>query len=178
MDGLLPLILLVILSAVLSYKKKKKNLSEESTDPYPQESPWDDFFPEVKPEIEQNRDDQPSVRTSESEVQSVPQAGNRPTLPPAAVPYTSLETVQNTSYSQEAEVVVSPSVLSSAYDCDSTLSSVHYLEEEQESNFKTSDGKYTESSAQKKASGVDDLFPTGFDARQAVLYSEIFKPRF
>ncbi len=177
MDGLLPLILLVILSAVLSYKKKKKNLNEESTDPYPQESPWDDFFPEVKPEIEQDRDDQPSVRTSAPEVQPASQTENYPT-PQPAVPYTSLETVQNTSYSQEAEVVVSPSVLSSAYDCDSTLSSVHYLEEEQESNFKTSDEEYTESSVQKKSSGVDDLFPTGFDARQAVLYSEIFKPRF
>lgn len=178
MDGLLPLILLVILSAVLSYTKKKKNLSEESTDSYPQESPWDDFFPEVKPEIGQERDGQPPVRTLVPKIKPTLQAENHPT-PQPDVPYTSLETVQDTPYSQEAERVVSmSSVLTSAYDLDSVLSSVHYLEEEQESNFKTSDEEYTESSVQKKSSGVDDLFPTGFDARQAVLYSEIFKPRF
>ncbi|HJB84089.1 MAG TPA: hypothetical protein IAA13_01090 [Candidatus Alistipes merdigallinarum] len=177
MDGLLPLILLVILSAVLSYKKKKKNLSEESTDSYPQESPWDDFFPEVKPEIGQERDGQPPVRTLVPKIKPTLQAENHPT-PQPDVPYTSLETVQDTPYSQEAERVVSmSSVLTSAYDLDSVLSSVHYLEEEQESNFQAS-REYTESPDQEKSTGMNDLFPTGFDARQAVLYSEIFRPRF
>lgn len=174
MDSLLPFILLIALSVILS-QKKKKNQEEESPDSYPQESPWDDFFPEKKePEPPHSSPVQPPVSSSEV---TTPVSVELP----APQPSYSYETESQSDISilDEAEESSSlESILLSTNDLDSNLSS-EFFDKNRVQLSETSDGYVVDSSEDSRSTEEDKgVFPTGFDLRQAVLYSEIMKPRY
>ena len=69
------------------------------------------------------------------------------------------------------------SVLLSAKDFELNVSS-GFFEEVQGQKPEQSDGYANDETAEQPVSAEEKVFPTGFDLRQAVLYSEIMKPRF
>lgn len=175
MDSLLPFILLIALSVILSQKKKKKQPEEESTESYPQESPWDDFFPEKKePELPHSSTVQTPASTTSEKTTSV---SVEPTTVAPPFSYES-EWQPEVSILDDLEESSSlESVLLSAKDFDLNLSSGFY-DEAQEQKPEQSDRYAKDEPAEQPVSAEEKVFSAGFDLRQAVLYSEIMKPRF
>lgn len=174
MDSLLPFILLIALSVILS-QKKKKNQSEESTESYPEESPWDDFFPEKKePELPHSSTVQTPASTTSEKTNSV---SVEPTTVAPPFSYESEWQPEVSALDDLEESSSLESVLLSAKDFELNVSS-GFFEEVQGQKPEQSDGYAKNEPAEQPVSTEEKVFPTGFDLRQAVLYSEIMKPRF
>ena len=175
MDSLLPFILLIALSVILSQKKKKKQSEEESTESYPQESPWDDFFPEKKePELPHSSTVQTPASTTSEKTNSV---SVEPTTVAPPFSYESEWQPEVSALDDLEESSSLESVLLSAKDFDLNVFS-GFFEEAQGQKPEQSDGYAKNEPAEQPVSTEEKVFPTGFDLRQAVLYSEIMKPRF
>lgn len=175
MDSLLPFILLIALSVILSQKKKKKQSEEESTESYPQESPWDDFFPEKKePELPHSSTVQTPASTTSEKTNSV---SVEPTTVAPPFSYESEWQPEVSALDDLEESSSLESVLLSAKDFELNVSS-GFFEEVQGQKREQSDGYAKNETAEQPVSAEEKVFPTGFDLRQAVLYSEIMKPRF
>ncbi len=193
MEGLLPVIIALILSAIFS-RRKQKGHPEDS--PFPQEeSPWEDLLRELQSREESSTPASASATPSEQSAEKVvPEVHADQTLEeiPDAEPVSlevssveeplssTLEPIAGTAvWEKEENVLREASVISEpvASDFDSRVVP-------SENAFQTltlqevqavSNPQPTSEQADKED---DSPFVTGFDPRMAVLYSEILRPKY
>ena len=193
MEGLLPVIIALILSAIFS-RRKQKGQPEDS--PFPQEEPpWEDLLRELQSREESSTPASASATPSEQSAEKVvPEVHADQTLEeiPDAEPVSlesssaeeplssTLEPIAGTAVCEKEENVSrAASVISEpvASDFDSRVVP-------SENAFQTltlqevqavSHPQPTSEQADKED---DSPFVTGFDPRMAVLYSEILRPKY
>ena len=165
MESLIPLIIAVLISAVLSAKKKKQKSYPEHKTTLP-ESPWDDLIRELKGGSEsaeaksapQTVRDEP--RPALRPVQAVPEppsGGSRSVDPIAdAVPF---------SYDDQAIA-----------EAEERLNRIPAIPALRLAEPLQPAAPFREGNA--AAAGGSRFFPDGFDARAAVIYAEIMRPKY
>lgn len=208
MDGLLPVIIALIISAIFSVRKKKQ---EQDDTPFPsEESPWDDLMREwqeqtqqassspqtksesVQPEPVQPESVQPQVRTeapilpsaSKPFVTGQPTATTLPTscsyeeLPDeemSSIESVSLEEIPVSSRPEESSF--GGPVAATVASVDSVLKGTA-LSPNPDVQIETPATTSAKAAASRAEEEVDTPFASGFDPRMAVLYSEVFRPKY
>lgn len=173
MESLLILILSVVVSGILSSKKKKKTAGhthpgEKTTLP---SSPWDDLIRD----LQQGRDNGPS--DSDPVVEA---AGEKPfdeQTFPAGTPEASFEPVAGSAAETDPQPYFT-------YD-DQVLAELSarqepepFVPEYSAENRAAESEKGSRVSESEPSALVGTLFPDGFDPRMAVLYAEVMTPKF
>ena len=204
MEGLLPVIIALVLSAIFSIRKKKAHPEESA---YPQEeSPWDDLLREL-----QSRKESPSP-SSPMPASSASSASPAPSEPPVEQSVPAEPTAIPSEVRSEEVVVAAPVSLETVAEeeAESPWASLEQLPE-----WSASGDLSGESSSRRVASVTSALdltslpseptfrtltlqevnavsgtptegaptepdppFPSGFDPRMAVLYSEVLRPKY
>lgn len=162
MEGLLPVIIALVVSAVIGMRKKKSE-----TEPFPtEESPWDDLMRE----LQQAQEREPHEMSTKQEVplpQPVEATSSQPDLASVLPEQPKVAAEMQSSYGPET--VPAPSmavpVQSAPVDRHFDFEVLHLQDEVRKKE------------AEEEGSG-ETVFGSGFDPRMAVLYSEVFRPKY
>lgn len=168
MEGLLPVIIALVISAVFGMRKKKG--PAEQAPAAPEESPWDDLMREL-----QKRSDTPPqdyVPEEEAEAEDPQPYFTYEEIPQAQpLSYDTPEPVELAEPVRE-EAPLAPQLVASGMDLTLPSEGAFRALTDQEVYAAVNDSRETEED------GGGTLFESGFDPRMAVLYSEVLRPKY
>ncbi len=164
MEGLLPLIIALVISAIISANKKKKQISSQAPGPQEQ-SPWEDLVREL-----QKRED--DVRPYSEPVGTPVLVPAPEESEPGRLPYFTYEEISGEEgISQETLSFEAPDPVAPAPRKKGAKGGKKAAAETRIQAQKSMPEPEDETSA-------DELFAGGFDPRMAVIYSEIMRPKY